>query len=83
MYRRTEGEPVFRQVRAPTRDEVQGMLDGSIERRLERLTQLGYLVEEKGMSYLADIDPDNPLTPCKRPRAIITSRWDRAPDRKC
>ncbi|MSQ73074.1 MAG: IS91 family transposase [Betaproteobacteria bacterium] len=27
------------------------------------LTRLGYLVEEQGMTYLADIDPDNPLTP--------------------
>jgi len=23
----------------------------------------GYLVEEEGMSYLSELDPDNPLTP--------------------
>ena len=27
------------------------------------LTRRGYLVEEQGMIYLADIDPDNPLRP--------------------
>jgi len=27
------------------------------------LTHSGYLVEEEGMTYLADLDPDNPLTP--------------------
>lgn len=30
---------------------------------MTKLTRLGYLVEEEGMSYLADLDPDNPLTP--------------------
>ena len=32
-------------------------------RLIKKLTRLGYLVEEEGMSYLADLDPDNPLTP--------------------
>jgi hypothetical protein len=27
------------------------------------LTRQGYLIEEQGMSYLADIDADNPLRP--------------------
>ena len=27
------------------------------------LTRLGYLVEEQGVTYMADIDPDNALTP--------------------
>jgi len=63
VYRRTEGEPVFQQARAPTGDELQGLLDKIIARLLKRLTRLGYLVEEQGMTYLADIDPDNPLTP--------------------
>jgi len=27
------------------------------------LTRSGHLIEEEGMSYLADLDPDNPLTP--------------------
>jgi hypothetical protein len=63
VYRRTEGEPDFQEARAPTCAELQGLLDKIIARLLRRLTRLGYLVEEEGMTYLADIDPDNPLTP--------------------
>ena len=63
VYRRTEGEPVFQQARAPSRDELAGLLDKIIARVLGRLTRLGFLVEEEGMSYLADLAPDNPLTP--------------------
>jgi hypothetical protein len=61
VYRRTEGEPFFPEARAPTRDELQGLLDKSIARLLKMLTQRGYLVEEAGVSYLADMDTDNPL----------------------
>ena len=63
VYRRTEGEPVFRQARAPTGDELQVLIEKIIVRLMKALTRLGYLVEEEGMSYLADLDPDNPLTP--------------------
>ena len=63
VYRRTGGEPVFQQARAPSRDELAGLLDKIIARVLGRLTQLGFLVEEEGMTYLGDTDPDNPLTP--------------------
>jgi hypothetical protein len=63
VYRRTGGDPVFQQARAPTREELQGLLEKIIVRLMKRLTRLGYLVEEEGMSYLADLDPDNPLAP--------------------
>ena len=63
VYRRTEGEPVFQQARAPSRDELAGLLDKIIARVLGRLTRLGFIVEEEGMTYLGDTDPDNPLTP--------------------
>jgi hypothetical protein len=37
----------------------------------ERFDRQGYLIEEQGMSYLADIDADDPLRPlqeyCRRP----------------
>ena len=39
------------------------LVDEIIPRLLKLLTRLGYLVEEQGMTYLADIDPDNALTP--------------------
>ena len=61
VYRRAEGEPVFKQARAPIRDELQGLLDKIIARLLKMLTRQGYLVEEQGMTYIADMDTDNPL----------------------
>ena len=48
VYRRTEGKPVFRQARAPTREELRGLLDKIIVRLLKVLIRLGYLVEEEG-----------------------------------
>ena len=42
---------------------LQGLLEKIIVRLMKALTRLGYLVEEEGMSYLADLDPDSPLTP--------------------
>ena len=46
VYRCTEAEPVFQQARAPTRDELQDLLDKIIARLLKMLTRQGYLVEE-------------------------------------
>jgi hypothetical protein len=40
---------------------IQGLLDKIIARLMKMLTRVGYLVEEQGMTYLADIDADNPL----------------------
>ena len=52
---------MFREARAPTTAELEGLLEKIITRLMRMLTRLGYLVEEEGMSYLADIDADNPL----------------------
>ncbi|MGB8434564.1 MAG: transposase, partial [Burkholderiales bacterium] len=51
VYRRAEGEQVFQEARAPSRDELAGLLDKIIARLLKRLARLGYLVEEEGMTY--------------------------------
>ena len=67
--------------RAPTGEALQGQLEKTIVRLMKALTRLGYLVEEEGMSYLADLDPDNPLTPLQaaswpcRPRRASGSAY--------
>jgi len=61
VYRRIEGEPVFQQARAPSRDELAVLLDKIIARLLKMLNRQCYLVEEQGVTYLADRDADNPL----------------------
>ena len=61
VYRRTEGEPDFQEARAPSRDELADLLDKIITRLLKMLTRLGYLIEEEGMTYIADMDADHPL----------------------
>ncbi len=43
--------------------ELQGLLVKIIARLMKMLTRQGYLLEEQGMTYWADIDPDNPLRP--------------------
>ena len=63
VYRRTEAEPEFQEARAPTRAELEGLLDKIITRLMRTLTALGYLVEAQGVTYLADIGVDNPLMP--------------------
>ena len=61
VYRRTEAEPIFEQARAPTDDELKGLHDQIVARLMKLLTRRGYLVEEQGMTYLADTDADHPL----------------------
>ena len=61
VYRRTEGEPAFQAARASTRAELESLLAKIIARLMKMLTRLGYLVEEQGVTYMADIDADNPL----------------------
>jgi hypothetical protein len=61
VNQRTEGEPDFQEARTPTRAELEGLLDKIIARLMKMLTRLGYLVEKQGVSYIADIDADNPL----------------------
>jgi len=70
------GEPIFHEARAPSRDELKGLLDTIIAWLMKLFTRKGYLIEEQGMTYLADIDADKPLAslqaaswPCRPRRA--------------
>ncbi len=63
VYRSTEGVPVFHAVRAPTVAELQALLGRIIKRLMRLLTRKGYLIEEQGMSYLTDSDPEAALRP--------------------
>lgn len=63
----TEGAPVFHAAPALTGEELQALLGKLITRILRRLTREGHLVEEEGVTYVADahgiVDPDNVLAP--------------------
>jgi hypothetical protein len=61
VYRRTEGETTFKAARAPSGDGLQGLLDRIIARLIKMLIRKGYDVEDQAITYLADIDADNPL----------------------
>jgi hypothetical protein len=43
-----------------TDDELKGLPDKLIVRVMKMLTRSGHLVEEQGMTYLADIGADHP-----------------------
>ena len=57
----SEAAPVFHETRAPTREELHALLARIIMRILKLLTRRGYLVEEQGMTDLAEAEPDNAL----------------------
>ncbi|MGH8654631.1 MAG: transposase [Gammaproteobacteria bacterium] len=63
VYRASEGVPVFHPVRAPTPGELQTVLTRIIKRLMRLLTRQGYLIEEQGMTYLEDTDPEAALAP--------------------
>jgi hypothetical protein len=50
---------------------------------MKLLTRKGFLIEEQGMSYLADTDPDIVLGPCGRQPAPTALRSGLGPARKC
>ena len=55
--------------------ELQALLLRIIKRLMKFLTRKGYLIEEQGMTYLADTDPNLAFGPCKRRPALTALRW--------
>ncbi len=64
VYRVTDEGPVFEPVRAPTTEQLHTLLNQIIKRTMKLLTRTGYLVEEEGMTYMAETDDtDNAMSP--------------------
>jgi len=63
VYRISEGVSVFHPALAPSGDELEALLLRIIRRILRSLIRTGHLIEEQGMSYLAEVDSQSALTP--------------------
>jgi len=63
VYRSSAGAPLFHEARAPSVAELETLLNRIIQRIVKLLTRTGYLIEEQGMSYLAEAESDCALTP--------------------
>src|SRR3954453_3072346 len=57
------GRAVFHEARAPSAAELETLLNRIIQRIVKLLTRTGYLIEEQGMTYLAQAESDRALTP--------------------
>ena len=83
VYHTTEGVPVFHEVRAPTAEQLQTLLARIIKRLMKFLTRKGFLIEEQGMTYLADTDRDLALGPLRGQPAPTASPSGPGRGRKC
>src|SRR4051812_23532076 len=63
VYRSSAGAPVFHEARSPSVAELEGLLNRIIQRIVKLLARTGYLIEEQGMTYLAEAESDRALTP--------------------
>jgi hypothetical protein len=62
VYRSSAGAPLLHEARAPWL-KLEALLSRIIQRIPRLLRRTGYLIEEQGMRYLAEADPDSALTP--------------------
>ena len=64
VYRITDEGPVFQPVPAPTTEQLHTLRNRIIKRTMKLLTRTGFLIEEEGMTYMADTDAsDHAMTP--------------------
>ena len=63
VYRIQNGVAEFCSVRPPTAEQLQSLLSQIIKRIMKALTRNGALIEEEGMSYLAEMEMDAALAP--------------------
>jgi hypothetical protein len=66
---------VFHEARAPSIDELK-FTQPIIQRVLKLLTRTGYLIEEQGMTYLAQAESDRAPTP------LHMAAWSTRKDRR-
>ncbi|SFN04582.1 hypothetical protein SAMN05421863_109011 [Nitrosomonas communis] len=59
----TVGVLAFHCVRAPTSEQLQELLSQIIQRIMKALIRYGVLIEEEGMTFLADMAADTALAP--------------------
>ena len=68
MYRRgIDGTPEFVEVPQPTDEALQSVLHKIITRMMKLLSRRGVLVEEEGLTYMADNDGDSDEARTLRP----------------
>ena len=80
VYRRTDGEPLFVEVPAPTDEELQAVLHKIIARLMKLLARRGVLIEEEeGSTHLADGDADSDDARTLRP--LQAAAWPCRPRR--
>jgi hypothetical protein len=77
VYRICEGGPVFQEARAPSGEALQALLVKIITRIMRLLTRQGLLIEEQGMSYLAE--PNSDGLPTRAPPRAPARRVDLFP----
>ena len=58
-----ENEPIFHETPPPSTAQLEALLGKIIARLMKLLTRTGHIIEEEGVVYLADTDPDNVLAP--------------------
>ena len=63
VYRIQNGAAEFHSARSPTTEQLQRLLSQIIQRIMKALTRNGALIEEEGMSYLAEMETDAALSP--------------------
>jgi len=63
VYRIQNGVAEFHSARSPTTEQLQRLLSQIIQRIMKALTRNGALIEEEGMSYLAEMETDAALSP--------------------
>ncbi|MGH9894042.1 MAG: hypothetical protein ACREA0_19095 [bacterium] len=63
VYGTTEGVPVFHVARGPTGGDLRELLHRIVRRLMKIVTRKAFLIEEQGMTYLCETDPDPALEP--------------------